>query len=391
MRILVAHNYYGNKVTGGESIVFKNEVDLLSKNGFNVLTYERSNSELNDRDLASKLRAVYNIHWSDETIREAGRLMDDFKPDILHVHNYKFLITPSIFSAAKQRGIKTVLTIHNYRLMVPCGNFMTRRGAVCERCLDRNPVNILLRRCSEGSLGKSYLQYRLFVKTKYGLNQLAELVDAYIVLTEFSSLKLRLTGVPNEKIIVKPNFVTSYSDMPNLVREKRAVYVGRLSYEKGCLELIRNWEGINFPLVIIGDGVLTERAKSLAINNPLISFMGDMDNDHVKKFVGESTFLVFPSTVYEGMPLTILEAMSVGTPVLATDLGPRKDIVLDGQTGLLYIPSNSEDFKNKVMQLVSRSDIATSMGIAARKEYERRYSPEINLRMLSDIYNSVLG
>jgi len=391
MKIMIAHNYYGEFATGGEAIAFNNEADLLNTNGTEVLKYERSNSEIREKSFFGRVKVLFQLHWSPETLEYSGELMDQFKPDILHVHNYKFLITPSIFQAAKLRNIKTVLTLHNYRLMVPCGNFMTRKGKICERCLNGNPANILLRRCSDGSLFKSYLQYRLFTKTKYELHQLINLVDIYIVLTDFAKKKLIQTGVPKYKIRVKPNFV-EYK-LPNehsTRKEERAVFVGRLSYEKGCLQMINNWHSINYPLYIIGSGPLQEKARLIAGSNPNIFFLGNMENEKVQEFLRNSSFLVFPSTWYEGMPLTILEAMAAGIPIIATDFGPRRELVIEGHTGFLYNPSDQNDFVRKTMCLINDRELCQSMSKAARAEYERKYSSEINYRMLSKIYKSIL-
>lgn len=391
MRVLISHNHYGDHATGGEASVFNSEAILLESNGIEILKYERSNSEIKDKNIKAKLNAFCQLHWSLETLEESGRIMDRFKPDILHVHNYKFLITPSIFQAAKQRGIKTVLTLHNYRLMVPCGNFMTRKGKICERCLNGNPANILLRRCSDGSLFKSYLQYSLFTKTKNDLHQLIELVDVYIVLTDFAKKKLTQAGVPDYKIRVKPNFVEiKIPNEDNIRKEERAVFVGRLSYEKGCFQMIKNWLDINYPLYIIGSGPIQEKARSIAASNPNIYFLSSMKNEKVQEFLRGSSFLIFPSTVYEGMPLTVLEAMAVGIPVIATNLGPRAEMIRDGVTGLLYNPNEPLEFQSKILSLINNKALRVEMGKAARNDYFKRYTPEVNYNLLLNIYSNLL-
>lgn len=386
MKILIAHNHYGNYATGGEAMVFHAETNLLKKHGFEVLTYERSNSELNNKNLRKRLNTVLHLHWSEQTIAEVGKIMDEFKPNVLHVHNYKFLITPSIFYAAKQRGIKTVLTLHNYRLMVPCGNFMTKDGKVCEKCLTENPINILKYRCSQGSFLKSFLQYRLFTKTKFKLNQLVDLVDTYIVLSSFAKNKLEQTGVPAEKIVVKPNFITTDNITELHTKKERAVFIGRLSFEKGLLNLIEDWSSINYPLYIIGTGPLENKARKLSESNKNIVFLGNMENRKVKEFLAESSFLVFPSTWYEGMPITILEALNAGIPVIATHLGPRKEMIKNGINGFLYENGNSKDFKEKVNMLIENNELREKMGNAAKGEYLIKYTPEINFKMLVEIY-----
>lgn len=386
MKILIAHNHYGDFATGGEAMVFHAETNLLKSYGYEVLTYECSNSELKNKSLKNRVNAVINLHWSEQTIAKVGKIMDEFKPDILHVHNYKFLITPSIFYAAKQRGIKTVLTLHNYRLMVPCGNFMTKDGEVCEKCLTESPVNILKYRCAQGSILKSFLQYRLFTKTKFKLNQLVDLVDTYIVLSNFAKIKLEQTGVPANQIVVKPNFITTENNKSLSSKIERAVFIGRLSFEKGLMNLIEDWSAINYPLYIIGTGPLENKAKEISNSNKNIIFLGNMENKKVKEFLAESSFLVFPSTWYEGMPITILEAMSVGVPVIATNLGPRNEVIQNGINGFLYVNGNSTEFIDKVNMLIKNKELREKMGKAAKEEYLKKYTPEMNFKMLDVIY-----
>jgi len=391
MKILIAHNHYGDFATGGEAMVFNAESNLLKRNGYEVLTYDRSNSELYNKSLMYKVNAVLHLHWSKHTILEIGKIMDEFKPDVLHVHNYKFLITPSIFYAAKQRGIKTVLTLHNYRLMVPCGNFMTKDGKVCEKCLTESPINILKYRCAQGSVLKSFLQYRLFTKTKFKLNQLVDLVDTYIVLSNFAKNKLEQAGVPLNQIVIKPNFITTDDNTKLLSKNERAVFIGRLSFEKGILNLIEDWSSINYPLYIIGTGPLEGKAKELSKSNKNITFLGNMENTKVKEFLAESSFLVFPSTWYEGMPITILEAMSVSLPVIATNLGPRNEMIQNGVNGFLYENGNSKEFKEKVNILIENKDLRGKMGRAGKEFYNENYTPQKNIILLKSIYEKLIS
>ena len=387
MRILVAHNHYGDYSIGGEAMVFKQETELLSESGYEVRTYERSNIELKKYTLVGKINSIINIHWSKYTISKVGKLIDDFKPDVLHVHNYKFLITPSIFKAAKERGVKTILTLHNYRLMVPCGNFMTKEGTVCEKCLLGNSMNIILKRCSQGSLFKSYLQYRLHTKTKLKLNQVVGRVDSYIVMSDFAKQKLIISGVPEVLIKVKPNFVKD-SRLKVVKKYERAVFIGRLSFEKGVLDLINKWQEVDFPLAIIGSGPLESELKNVASNNTNIKFYGSMKNEDVLEFLGSSSFLIFPSTLYETFGLTIVEAFSLGIPVLASNLGPRSEIISDGVNGLLYDINDENDFQKKVKLLVEDISLRLKLGKEAKKSYKSKYTPEENLKFLSNLYKN---
>ncbi|PTX44480.1 glycosyltransferase involved in cell wall biosynthesis [Christiangramia gaetbulicola] len=391
MKILIVHNHYGDFAVGGEAMVFRAEVELLEKNGVKVKTYERSNSEIDDFNYYKKLKLFKNIHWSEKSKKEIGFIMDEFKPDILHVHNYKFVLTPSIFQAAKDRGIKTVLTLHNYRLMVPCGNFMDRKGRACEKCVTKSPVNVILHRCSQGSILKSSLQYRLYTKTKDELNQLIDLVDNYIVLSKFAKNKLSQTGVPINKIRVKPNFIdNSAIERYEEIKKERAVFIGRLSFEKGILQLIKMWTNIDYPLYIIGAGPLGVRAKSLASSNPNIIFMGEMDNLKVKKFLRESSFMVFPSTLYEGMPITILEAMSQGVPVLASNLGPRNELIENGVNGIIYNINNLQSFLDGAESLITDRSYRKRLGGNSLREFNKKYTEEVNFKLIEKLYSRLL-
>lgn len=390
MKILIAHNHYGDHATGGEAMVFNAEAELLENNGFNIRKYEKTNSDIENMNIFSKLNKVKNIHWSEGTIVEAGKIMDEFQPDILHVHNYKFAITPSIFQAAKDRGIKTVLTLHNFRLMVPCGNFMTKEGNICELCLTGSPKNILIKRCAQGSALKSYLQYRLFTKTKYKLNQLADLVDKYVVLTEFSREKLIQAGVNKEKIFIKPNFISPLNSATVIDKVERAVFIGRLSFEKGILQLLDSWKNINYPLVIIGTGPLEEEALNKAKKNSNITLLGNMHNDDVREFLKNSAFMVFPSTLYEGLGMTILEAMSLSVPVIASNLGTRPEVIDDKKTGVLYDVDNQHDFIEKVELLIKDKAYREELGNNAKLKYSSEYTPTINLTLMKRLYSDLL-
>lgn len=383
MKILLAHNHYGNKVIGGEMMVFKTEKDLLEANGFEVLTYEKSNNEVLKDSLFKKISRLKNIHWSESTIVDAGRVMDQFRPKVLHVHNYKYVITPSIFKAAKQRNIKTVLTVHNYRLVVPCGNFMSKNGKVCEECLDNRYSRILVRRCVQDSFIKSFTQYQLFMKTKNELNQLNDLVDVFLVLTKFTKENLINAGVDSSKIVIKPNFVNNYNFDDVLQKKNRALFVGRLSNEKGIIELINNWKNIKYPLYIIGSGPLENKVKNLIKSNMNIIFLGSMNNENVIRFMKESSFLILPSNLYEGMPLTILEAFSMGLPVLASNLGPRKDIIQDNYNGLLYV---QETFHQQLTKLLDNKELLVRLGRNAKYSFEQKYSSRHSLKILKQVY-----
>ena len=249
LRVLVAHNFYGDRAVGGETTVFEQETKLLRLNGCEVTTFERSNSEVTRWSALKKATFPLRLGSSSEIYRAVVDLIKEKRPQILHAHNYKYVLTPSIFKAAKDCGVKTVLTLHNYRLICPGGQL--RRGEeICEECLRKHPSRIFWRSGCASKASTRLLQGLLYFETK---NKILENVDAFVALTEFSKRKFVEGGWPSERIWVKPNFIfdplTQDEERERNVDGKRsgAIFIGRLSSEKGIRFLMEAWRGLDFP------------------------------------------------------------------------------------------------------------------------------------------------
>ncbi len=388
LRILLVHNHHGNFAIEGEARVVQAEAELLCSHGHTVSNYAATNAEIEELTLPGRCQALLQVGWSKPGYERIGAVIDEFQPDLMHVHNYWFRLTPSIFAAAKERGVATVLTLHNYRLGCPAATFL-RSGEPCERCLDGNASRILVHRCYPGgSFLKSLLAYRLYRETRKR-QSLAPIVDAYIALTEFGREKSLAGGLPPEKLYVKPNFMIDPLDggTPTAPKEG-AIYVGRLSPEKGVLGLLEAWRHIDYPLTIVGDGPQMTAARRAASNQ--VKFLGNRPHGEVVSLIENSAFLVFPSEWYEGFPLTLLEGMAVGRAVVASDLGTRREMVRDGETGLLYRSRDSEDLTSKVQRLISDRNLCATLGTAARVKYLADYTPAPNYRTLIRIYEEAL-
>ena len=388
MRILIVLNHYGNFATEGEAQVVQAEFELLRSHGHIVSKYEATNAEIEELTLAGKCQSLMQVGWSENGYERVRAAIDAFRPDLMHVHNYWFRLTPSVFAAAKDRGVATVLTLHNYRLACP-GNQFLRRGKPCELCMDGRASRILIHRCYPGgSWLKSLLAYRLYQETRKR-QFLAPLVDAYIALTEFGKQKSLAGGLPLEKLYVKPNFMFDplNGGRPTTPKEG-AIYVGRISPEKGVLGLLEAWRNIDYPLTIVGDGPQMQKTRRTAGSQ--VKFLGNRSHDDVLRLIEQSAFLVFPSECYEGFPLALLESMAVGRAVVASDLGARREIVRDGQTGLLYRSRDIQDLTSKVRCLISGRNLCATMGAAAREAYLAEYTPAANYQMLIRIYEEAV-
>ena len=390
MRILLAHSHYHESSVGGEANVFSAETELLRSHGHEVRVFEKSNSAFlgEGKGIVDLARVASHIYHSPEAEAEIGAVIDDFCPDVLHVHNYMFALTPSVFLAAKKRGVVTVLTLHNYRLLCPSGQFL-RNGKVCEWCLDGGGYwKPILSRCYPGgSLVKTIAAVQLHRKTKSD-HLLADRVDAYIALTRFAYKKYIAVGISADQVHVKSNFLDdplAGKKVPEI--GKGAVCVGRLSPEKGVDILLRAWQNIDYPLTIIGDG--PDRTSLQQIAPPHVSFAGQLSRERVLVEIQRSAFLVFPSLWYEGFPVALLEAMACGRPAVATDLGGRAEVLGD-DTGLLCVAGDPESLAAQVGRLISDPELCARLGANARQCFLENFTPGSNYVRLMEIYASAI-
>ena len=387
MKILLVHNNYGNYATGGEKNVMLAESKLLKDNGHDIVIYECTNNENVFNQKGHKLKSFYYSTWNPFAYRKLKALIKQHKPDIMHVHNYWYQLSPSIFKAAYDNNVPSVITLHNYRLLCP-GVLFLRNGKPCEDCMTKNPIRSIFFRCHSNSLLKSFLSYRLFQKTKKN-DYFSTFITGYIALTDFAKSKFIQGGIKESQLRVKPNFIPSKAivpsdSFPNLP-ENYALYVGRISDEKGIENLCNVWDDIDYPLVVIGSGdsILEEKLKA----NKRIVFLGKKNSSEVFSCLKACSFLVFPSIWYEGFPLTIIEAFSMGKPVIATDLGARNEVVIHEKTGLLFDYKNMADFKANILRMIEDEALRNQMGLNAQRKFEDEYSEKTNLNQLISIYN----
>jgi glycosyltransferase involved in cell wall biosynthesis len=387
MRILIIHNHYGNYAVGGEAMVMKAEADLLRSHGHEVLVYERTNDEILRRGFWEGLKAFKNMCWSPEGYNAVAAQIEAFEPDIMHVHNYKFLLSPSIFKAAKDRCVATCLTLHNYRLICPAGQLL-RDGKVCEDCINASPYRMIFYRCAFDSFVKNFAQFYLYHGTQKR-HFLIPWVDAYIALTSFGKSKFVEGGLPENKVFVKPNFMVDPDPENNFQNRYGALYIGRISKEKGVETLLEAWRGINYPLKVIGDGPLASGLRAKASFN--VKFHGPLEHGTCLGMIRKAAFLVFPSVCYEGFPLTILESLANGIPIIASDLGPRREMIKNGFNGFLYPSDNILILREKIRTLIDNPDLCKEMGENARDFYLANFTPEKNYSQLMAIYESAIA
>jgi glycosyltransferase involved in cell wall biosynthesis len=218
----------------------------------------------------------------------------------------------------------------------------------------------------------------------------ARKVNLFIASSRFARDKFIQGGIPEDRIVVKPNFIDPDIGLgPH--SEEFVLYIGRLSPEKGIATLLQAWERLpQIPLRIVGDGPLRDRVLSAALINPGLSYLGRLHRDSLVAQMKEARLLIFPSESYEGFPMTIAEAFASGLPVVASNLGSTREIIGEAETGIHFSPGNPDDLAAKVRWAWEHPTEMAEMGRNARREYEEKYTAEKNYEMLMEIYGRAI-
>lgn len=387
-RILQVHNYY--QIPGGEDIVVENEKRLLEKHGHTVIQYVRHNSELKNMSIFRKALLPFTTIFNPKTYWEVKKIIGKENIDIVHVHNTLNLISPAVYYAALQCKVPVIQTVHNFRLLCPGATFY-RDGHICEDCVEKGLGCAIKHSCYRGSkvqtIGCVLNTWVHRLTGVYGkLN--------YICLTEFNRAQLlQLKQINPQKVFVKPNFV-DVCNLPIIPFEKRKnqfIFAGRLDKLKGIDILLEAWKlmGKNAPrLLICGTGPMENWCKNyIAMNNLMsVEMMGFVPNTEVCKMIAYSKALILPTQWYEGFPMTIVEAYSVGTPVIGSDIGNVRSLIEDGITGFC-VKYNAPDELCKSIREFQMCSSETWKNVFA---ISQKYSSLNNYNIVFKIYSDIL-
>lgn len=386
MKVLIVHNYY--QQPGGEDVVVANEMSLLSEHGHEVQLYSCRNDNI--QNLQEKIRTAWYSTYSRDGRQQVARRIKEFSPDLVHVHNFFPLLSPSIYDACRDAGVPVVQTLHNYRLICASGQ-LTRNGAPCEKCIHGAYYWGVIHKCYRNSgLGSFFASRMLWSHRRRGT--WAEKVDGFITPSHFMKQKFIEAALPIADIHVKPNFVPEAQEAASseaATARDGALFAARLSQEKGVHTLLKAWEQFDVPLRLLGDGPLMELVQSHA--KPTTSILGWQPLPNLIDEMRRALFLVMPSTWYEGFPVTLVLALANGLPVIASRLGAMAEVIEDGETGLLFTPGDASDLAEKVSWAMNNADQMLGMGKKARAVYEKKYSARANYETLLEIYEAALN
>jgi len=390
MRILVFHNWY--QQPGGEDNVVRTEMALLSDHGHAVELLDADNRSI--ATWMSKVQTAGSVAHSPAARRHVAQELARVQPDIVHVHNYFPLLTPAILDACREAGVPVVHTLHNFRLLCP-GATLLRDGRPCELCITGSTANAVRYRCYRDSYPGSAAVAWMVGLHRY-LRTFERQIDRFIALTDFAKSIFVKAGFPGELIAVKPDAtldpVALYGDLPHPPADgASALYLGRLSLEKGVRTLLKAWRTVPAPLRMAGGGPLEPLVQAAARDpRERVTYLGQLSPEDAHAELARGRFLVMPSRCYEGFGIVIIEAFAHSMPVLASRLGSMAELVEHGVTGLLFEPGDAKDLARKATWLFEHPDETRRMGLAARKTFEERYTLERNYERLMSIYDEAL-
>lgn len=361
MKILLANKFYYRR--GGDCIYMLNLEKLLKAHGHEVAVFAMDYPENLDTPWKkyfpknmSKLMAFTRPFGSHEVKCTFKKLLDDFKPDVVHLNNVHTQLSPVMAELAHQRGIKVVWTLHDYKLLCPRYDCLKNGNTICETCFNGDKKACLDNKCMKGSKLASFIGYKEAVT--WNRERLEASTDVFICPSQFMADKMVQGGFSKSKMQTLCNFIdvekckfsstdgTDYTDDVELLPKKEDYYcfIGRLSHEKGAKTLIEAANQLPYKLVIIGGGPLMDELKSVAHTN--IEFVGFKQWDDIKQLVGKARFSVIPSEWYENNPLSVIEAQCLGTPVLGANIGGIPEL-----TDYTFSSGNITDLKTKIEKM----------------------------------------
>lgn len=377
------HTFY--QQPGGEDQVFAAEKAMLKQAGCEVLEFTAHNEAMEGM---GRLQQAQTTLWNGQTYTELRAFIKQHRPEVMHVHNTFPLMSPSIFHAAKAEGLPIVMTLHNFRLFCANYNFF-RDGKPCTDCLKQFfPYPAIQHSCYRDNRGASAVVASMLTLHRL-LGSWSGKVDRFIALTEFAKGIMLEGGLPKHKLTVKPNFI-QFDPGVGTGGGGFALFVGRLSPEKGLGALLEAWHNLPYPLKIAGDGPMAAEVAAAAQTNPRVEWLGRQPRETVLELMQKAEFLVFPSQWFEGFPMTIVEAYVVGLPIVASNLGSMASLVKHGETGLHFEAGNPSDLAKQARAMFENPLDLQAMRHKARLEYQNHYTAEQNLELLLEIYRDVM-
>lgn len=408
MKILQVNKFYYPQ--GGADKYFLDLSQALVKAGHDVAVFamEHPNNlktpfakyfvsqiDFNNLTWWQKISTPGRVIYSLEAKRKFKKLVEDFQPEIIHIHNIYHQISPSILDVAKRYKIPVVMHLHDYKLI--CPNYqLFAHGHLCEACRPDKYYQCVKNKCFKNSRSQSLLAATEMTIHHKILKIYEKNIKAFIAPSQFMKNKISEFNWPSNKISVVTN---PYSENLNNILPidnnnpgNYLLYFGRLSIEKDIQTLILAAHNLGRNLKIVGRGPEEKNLKKMAADLPKntakIEFLGFKDNGDLQTLINNSEAIIIPSICYDNMPLSLLEALNMGKIVLASRIGGLPEIIKDGENGFLFEAGNLDSLQEKILNLDKINKV--KIREAAFKSVQK-FSPQNNLEAVIKIYQHVLN
>jgi glycosyltransferase involved in cell wall biosynthesis len=403
MKVLQINKYF--YIKGGAETVFFNTMDLLTEKGHTVIPFSLKNKknrpcayeacfvdypELSESGLLTKLRYLPAFIHNRQAARKLKALVLAEKPDVAHIHLMFNCFSASILPVLKACNVPVVMSVHDYRLICPAYTFIDGQGHFCERCKAKHPYHCIIHRCYRNE----YLNSILLALDSYYRTWFirpVKLIDTFIFVSRFSRGKhISMDASFEAKSLYLYNF-TPLSYKGECVRGDYVLYFGRISAEKGIPTLMKAMEELDeVKLKIVGTGPLLEKLKKTGAPNT--AFEGFRSGDELHDYIRKARFVVVPSECYENNPLTIIESMTLGTPVIGSRIGGIPELIEEGRTGYVFDVKSAASLRQTIQKALSLPDHEyTAMSQAAKDFAAKHFSAEAHYRKLIEVYDSVIN
>jgi glycosyltransferase involved in cell wall biosynthesis len=405
MKVLQINKYFYPK--GGANTVIFNTIQLLEQHGHTVVPFSMASPlnrpspyaprfvsypELLEANVVDKIRHISSFVYNREAARGLDLLLDEEKPDIAHIHLMFNSLSASILPVLKKRRIPVVMTVHDYRLICPAYLFTDGRGAICERCRTGNYLHCALRRCSNGRLANSLMLAADSYFRKYIISPI-DYVDLFIFVSCFAFDKhIEFSDRYADKGIVLRNFTplaTGEADSGD--KGDYLLYFGRISSEKGLPTLLRAMEA--FPgvkLKVAGTGPLLEDIKSQS--PPNVEFTGFLSGEALHDCISRARYVVVPSEWYENNPLSVIEAMALGAPVIGSRIGGIPELIAEGVSGFLFEPASVDSLRATIeLALALPDEDYNAMCCKGRAFARKHFNQDAYYHKLTSIYKDIIN
>lgn len=401
MKILLVNKFHYLK--GGSEKYYFELADLLTKNGHEVAFFsmkDEKNIKTNhkeyfieqiDLNTASKLKAL-DVIYSKSNKEKMKEALEDFKPDIVHLNNFQRQLSASIIDAIKEKNIPIIFTAHDVQAICPAITMLDNEKNICNKCKNGKYINCAKKKCIKNSIAKSVLGA---IEGQYYKNKkiYTKKIDYIITPSEFYKRQFIEDGIDENKISAIHNFICLDEYNVQTKDNGYALYFGRLSKEKGILNLINAFSKTEKGnLYIAGEGEEKETIKQLIKENKIedrVKLLGFLKQDDMKECIRNCKFVIVPSIWYENCPYSVMETLAIGKPIIGANIGGIPELVKDKENGLIYEYNKIEELTEKIEELFNNEELVHKLGKNAKENATKLYGEDVYYSKIIDIYKKI--